>query len=561
VDILDQVAAAEDALMLHLGNRVGVSLDRDQLLNQQVSARLQLLFSLDRTAPTVTAVATPTANGLYGISTVIPITVTFTEAVTVDASGGLPTLLLDTGANDRAALYSAGSGSKTLTFLYTVQAGDRVQPLELASTTALALNGATIQDAAGNPADLVLPVSGAVGSLGASSVLMIDGVAPVVTTIASANANGTYGPGALITLTARFSEAVTVNLSGGAPSLLLETGVVDRVASYFSGSGTDTLVFRYTVQDGDSSSDLDLVANAPLALNGATLQDAAGNPADLALPAAGTPGSLATNASLVISGVTPPSLTISTATPVIEEGATLAVSIASDTLAPGTTTYWRFSGSGITAADFSPAGLSGSLALGSDRRAAFSRSIALDALSEGDEQLTLEFFADAARTQSLARSLFTIRDVVPKAVAGATDGRDVLIGTAADEIISGVPVISALNGRGSYDTLTGNGGRDLFVLGTAAAVFYDDGNSNTPGSSDLAAITDFAAGDRVQLHGAAAEYRLASGRVSGASGVMVYRLTPGSGSSPAASDELIGFLKGLTPAALTLTDPTQFVYV
>ena len=35
----------------------------------------------------------------------------------------------------------------------------------------------------------------------------------------------------------------------------------------------------------------------------------------------------------------------------LEEGATLAVSIASDTLAPGTTTYWRFSGSGITAAD------------------------------------------------------------------------------------------------------------------------------------------------------------------------------------------------------------------
>ena len=561
VEILDQVAAAEDALMLHLGNRVGVFLDRDQLLNQQVSARLQLLFSLDRTAPTVSAVATPTANGLYGIGKVIPITVTFTEAVTVDASGGLPTLLLDTGSIDRAALYSAGSGSKTLTFLYTVQAGDRVQQLELASSTALALNGATIQDAAGNPADLVLPVSGAAGSLGASSVLMIDGVAPVVTTIASANANGTYGPGALITLTARFSEAVTVNLSGGAPSLLLETGAVDRVASYFSGSGTDTLVFRYTVQDGDSSSDLDLAANVPLALNGATIQDAAGNPADLALPAAGTPGSLAANAALVISGVTPPSLTISTATPVIEEGATLAVSIASDTLAPGTTTYWRFSGSAITAADFSPAGLSGSLALGSDRRAAFSRSIALDALSEGDEQLTLEFFADAARTQSLARSLFTIRDVVPKAVAGATDGRDVLIGTAADEIISGVPVVSALNGRGSYDTLTGNGGRDLFLLGTATAVFYDDGNSSTPGSSDLAAITDFAAGDRVQLHGSAADYRLTSGRVSGASGVMVYRLTPASGSSPAGSDELIGFLKGLTPAALTLTDPAQFLYV
>jgi Ca2+-binding RTX toxin-like protein len=390
---------------------------------------------------------------------------------------------------------------------------------------------------------------------------MIDGVAPMVTTIASANANGTYGPGALITLTARFSEAVTVNLSGGVPSLLLETGVVDRVASYVAGSGSDTLLFAYTVQNGDVAGDLDLVANNPLALNGATLQDAAGNPANLSLPAPGSPGSLAANAALVISGVTPQSLTISTATAVIEEGATLSVAIRGETLAPGATTYWRFSGNRITPDDFSPAGLSGSIALGSDRRAAFSRSIALDALTEGNEELTLEFFADAGRSQSLGRALFTIRDLVPVTVSGATDGRDLLIGTAADEIISGVPTVSALHGRGSYDTLTGNAGRDLFLLGNAATVFYDDGNSSTPGSSDLAAITDFAAGDRLQLHGSAADYRLASGRVGGASGVMLYRLATSSGSSPAGSDELIGFLRGLTPASLILTDPNQISYV
>lgn len=561
IQILDQDVRADEPLALHLANRVGVSLDRDHLLNEQVSAEVALLFSLDRSAPTVSGVATLTASGLYGIGTVIPITVTFSEAVTVDSSAGLPSLLLETGSSDRQVLYSAGSGSRTLTFLYTVQAGDRTPQLTYTSAGALLLNGATIQDAAGNNADLSLPEPDALGSLAASAMLLIDGVAPAVTSIASANANGTYGPGALITLTARFSEPVRVNLSGGVPSLLLETGAVDRAATYIAGSGSDTLTFGYTVQSGDSASDLDLVANTPLALNGATLLDAAGNPADLKLPAAGAPGSLAATADLVIVGVTPQSLVISTATAVIEEGATLAVALRSDTLAPGATLHWRFSGPGITAADFSPEGLSGSIPLGSDRRAAFSRSIALDALTEGDEALTLEFFADAARSQSLGRTLFTIRDVVPKPLAGATDGRDLLIGTAADEIISGVPVLSALQGRGSYDTLTGNGGRDLFILGTASAVYYDDGLSTSSGASDLAAITDFSPGDRLQLQGSAANYRLATGRVSGASGLMLYRRPAASPSSPAASDELIGFLKGLTPAHLNLTDPNQILYV
>ena len=42
---------------------------------------------------------------------------------------------------------------------------------------------------------------------------------------------------------------------------------------------------------------------------------------------------------------------------------------------------------------------------------------------------------------------------------------------------------------------------------------------------------------------------------------MLYRLPAASPSSPAASDELIGFLKGLTPAHLNLSDPNQILYV
>ena len=46
------------------------------------------------------------------------------------------------------ASYSSGSGTSTLTFTYTVAAGQDANPLDEASTTALTLNGGTINDSA-----------------------------------------------------------------------------------------------------------------------------------------------------------------------------------------------------------------------------------------------------------------------------------------------------------------------------------------------------------------------------------------------------------------------------
>jgi hypothetical protein len=242
----------------------------------------------------------------------------------------------------------------------------------------------------------------------------------------------------------------------------------------------------------------------------------------------------------------------------VTEGGSISVALSSDTLAAGAPIFWTFSGDGITAGDVSPSGLSGSLNLGSDQRAAFSRAISRDGLTEGDEQLTLSFFSDANRTLSLGQARFTLRDLVPVGVGGATDGRDQITGTAADELISGVPAGSVLNGRGSYDTLTGNGGNDIFLLGTATTVYYNDGKANTTGAADLAAITDFNAGDLIQLKGSAADYRLSSAVLSGNSGTFLHwRAAAGAGSS----DETIGFVQGLAPSALSLTNSSQFLYL
>jgi hypothetical protein len=264
---------------------------------------------VDGVIPVVQSVTSSTANGLYALGSSISIQVNFSEAVTVS---GLPTLSLETGSTDRTATFSSGSGSSTLTFTYTVQAGDISADLDYNSTTALALAGASISDAAGNNATLTLASPGAADSLGANKSLEIDGVQPTVLDVSSAVANATYGPGSVIDVSIQFSDVVEVS---GTPVLTLETGSTDRVASFLSGSTTDTLLFRYTVASGDVSDDLDYQSSSALSLSGGLIRDASGNNALLSLSSPGTSGSLAFNKNLVIDGVSPQVTSVTSSAP------------------------------------------------------------------------------------------------------------------------------------------------------------------------------------------------------------------------------------------------------
>jgi len=137
-------------------------------------------YTLDNAAPTVVSVTSPTADARYNAGDVIEITVTFSEAVTVT---GTPQLILETGATDAIAQYTSGSGTDTLTFLYTVGAGENSADLDYRSTVALVLNGGAVRDASGNNANLTLATPGTTNSLGDSKALIVDTVAPTVTAI------------------------------------------------------------------------------------------------------------------------------------------------------------------------------------------------------------------------------------------------------------------------------------------------------------------------------------------------------------------------------------------
>ncbi len=130
---------------------------------------------IDTTAPTVTNVTSTVADTTYKLGATIPISIVFSEPVTVS---GTAQLLLQTDSLDRYAICTSGTEINPLTFNYTVQAGDISFDLDYNATTSLS---GTITDSAGNPAVLILPAPGAAGSLSNNKTLVVDGLIPTFT--------------------------------------------------------------------------------------------------------------------------------------------------------------------------------------------------------------------------------------------------------------------------------------------------------------------------------------------------------------------------------------------
>ncbi|WP_257287201.1 hypothetical protein, partial [Endozoicomonas sp. SESOKO2] len=133
-------------------------------------------------------------------------------------------------------------------------------------------------------------------------ILPPDGIAPSITTITSLTADGEYATGSVIRLQVSFDEAVEVT---GTPVLLLGTGGNISAARFSSGSGTQDLVFEYTVRSGDEAPDLDVLSASALQLNGGSIKDLSGNTAVLTVPVAANSDSLASTADLMIDGSAP----------------------------------------------------------------------------------------------------------------------------------------------------------------------------------------------------------------------------------------------------------------
>lgn len=121
-----------------------------------------------------------------------------------------------------------------------------------------------------------------------------------VTGVTSTIANGTYNVGTVIPITIAFNDPVVVNTAGGTPTLALNAGG-GAVATYASGSGTNTLTFNYTVAPGQAAADLDYTSTSALSLNGGTIKgQASGLDVITTLAAPGAVGSLGNSKNIVI---------------------------------------------------------------------------------------------------------------------------------------------------------------------------------------------------------------------------------------------------------------------
>jgi 20S proteasome alpha/beta subunit len=225
-------------------------------------------LQIDSTTPSVASlVASGTGitagAGDLGTGSVVTLTLNLSEAVTV--AGGTPTLTLNDGGT---ATYTGGTGTTALTFSYTVGAGQNTADL---AVTAVNLGTATVKDGAGNAANLTGAVTNPAGTL------QIDTTTPVISSIAESPTSGDLTVGNTVAYTFTMSEVVTVNTTGGSPTLTLNSG---GTATYTGGSGTNALTFSYTVGAGQNTPDLMVSA---VSLNGAMLSDGAGNAANLSL--------------------------------------------------------------------------------------------------------------------------------------------------------------------------------------------------------------------------------------------------------------------------------------
>ena len=231
---------------------------------------------VDGVSPSLTRVrivSLPGESGFYGLDEEIRVEVEFGEEVHVTSDGSDLSVMLSIGEHLRAAALVGGSGTDTLTFRYAVQSDDDDD--DGVSIGPNALQGGTIEDAAGNA------VVRSFGGLAADSGHKVDGVSPSLTAVrivSTPEANGFYGLDEAISVEVYFGEEVHVTEDGDDLSLVLSIGENLRAATLEGGSGTDTLTFRYVIQENDS--DEDGISIGPNALQGGAIEDAAGNPVD-----------------------------------------------------------------------------------------------------------------------------------------------------------------------------------------------------------------------------------------------------------------------------------------
>ena len=143
------------------------------------AAATQFNWTFDNFAPSIQKITSTytSPSTIYLDDGPIAIVARFNQVVYVTGNPQI-TLVTDMASDPdgtTACNYWFGSGTQSIQFRYDVGSGDNSTDLDIASTTALQLNGGTLKDAAGNDADLTCPVPGTLYSLAGQKQYTVDG--------------------------------------------------------------------------------------------------------------------------------------------------------------------------------------------------------------------------------------------------------------------------------------------------------------------------------------------------------------------------------------------------
>ena len=252
-------------------------------------------------------------NILYPVDTTAPSVVITSSASSLKT--GETSLICFTFTEDPGTSFSLADVTVTGGTLSALTGFGNVRRSTFTPTANLASGSASITVADSSYTD----VAGNLGTAGTTPAITFHTLASTVGSIALSSAagsqNNTLNASDTLSITATFSDVVTLNANGGSPTLALEVGGSTVQATYVSGSGTNALVFSTTILNGQTDTNGVAISLNALTLNGAILQDANGNTSSILSSA------VASNASYLVD-TTAPSVVISSNVSTLTSGTT-----------------------------------------------------------------------------------------------------------------------------------------------------------------------------------------------------------------------------------------------
>lgn len=268
--------------LANLNGRISLGLSEEQDIENVSGVKLSTTlpttnetYLIDNVAPTIISISPENAIG-----SPFTISIEFSEFLAL----GTFTDLGDVTSSDATVTAPVQRGTF---YEITVTPDDPTSPGRISLT----VDAGAATDIAGNDSEAF---SGEVSYL-PQSVEPDDPT--VVERVSAITPDGTYDAGDTLEIGVFFSEAVTVV---GIPMLNLQFDERIRRAAYARGSGTNTLSFEYTIQQGDRTEDLGYANEDALDLAGGRIIGTTGSDANLILPVPGSVGSLSQTSDIAV---------------------------------------------------------------------------------------------------------------------------------------------------------------------------------------------------------------------------------------------------------------------